>query len=244
MAAWALDCGATLGREEALEAAAVANRQLDARLALRLVRSIPGHSTLPGAVAEEARALMTLGDVAGARDVLRASRWMDPVTKPPLPNGSGSSWRRPRFFWHSPKPRRKRARRLAHVRRRLDDEAARTANGPDLATLREELVLAESQAASYSGSYAEMAARLEEVLQDFESHGTEFRLLAGSWLCEAWALTGRQSEAADMAEQLMADCHDPVRIGRRSPTRHIAAAVRLRTRRTLGHRRGNGPARG
>ncbi|MCI0141216.1 hypothetical protein KNN17_06445 [Arthrobacter bambusae] len=208
MAAWALDCGATLGREEALEAAAVANRQLDARLALRLVRSIPGHSTLPGAVAEETRALMTLGDVAGARDVLRA-RVGGSGDEAPL-----AEWVRLKLAEASvllalPETTAQACETLAHVRRRLDDEAARTANGPGLATLREELVLAESQAASYSGSYAEMAARLEEVLQDFESHGTEFRLLAGSWLCEAWALTGRQSEAADMAEQLMADCHDP-----------------------------------
>lgn len=208
MAAWALDCGATLGREEALEAAAVANRQLDARLALRLVRAIPGHSTMPGAAAEEARALMTLGDLAGAQDLLGVRV-----------DGSGdeaalAEWVRLKLAEASvllalPETTAQACETLAHVRRRLDDEATTAADGPGIGTLREELVLAESQAASYSGSYAEMAARLEEVLQDFESHGTEFRLLAGSWLCEAWALTGRQSEAADMAEQLMADCHDP-----------------------------------
>jgi DNA-binding CsgD family transcriptional regulator len=208
MAAWALDCGTTLGREEALEAAAIANRQLDARLALRLVRTIPGHSRMPGAVAEEARALMTLGDVTGAQGVLRVHL-----------DGSGdeaalSEWVRLKLAEAAvllalPATTAQACETLAHVRRRLDDESITAADGPDIARLREELVLAESQAASYSGSYPEMAARLEEVLQDFESHGTEFRLLAGSWLCEAWALTGRQSEAADMAEQLMADCHDP-----------------------------------
>jgi DNA-binding CsgD family transcriptional regulator len=208
MAAWALDCGAKLGTEEALEAAAIANRQLDSRLALRLVRSIPSHSTMPGAVAAEARALMTLGDVAGAQDVLKLHR-----------DGSGedatlSEWVRLRLAESSvllarPETTAQACETLAEVRRRLEDGATAAGEGPDIAGLREELVLAESQAASYSGSYAEMAARLEEVLQDLESHGAEFRLLAGSWLCEAWALTGRQSEAADMAEQLMADCHNP-----------------------------------
>ncbi|WP_350225214.1 LuxR C-terminal-related transcriptional regulator [Arthrobacter sp. efr-133-TYG-118] len=208
MAAWALDCGAKLGREEALEAAATANRQLDARLALRLLRSIPGHSTVPGAVAEEARAMMTLGDVAGARDLLNLQ------LDEPGDGATLAEWVRLKLAEAAvllalPETTAQACETLAHVRRRLEDETITAGEGQDIATLREELVLAESQAASYSGSYAEMAARLEEVLQDFESHGTEFRLLAGSWLCEAWALTGRQSEAADMAEQLTADCHDP-----------------------------------
>ncbi|MHC6220029.1 helix-turn-helix transcriptional regulator [Arthrobacter sp. MMS24-S77] len=208
MAAWALDCGAKLGTEEALEAAVVANRQLDARLALRLVRSIPNHSRLPGAVAEEAHALMTLGEVTDARSVLKHHQEAsgDEATL--------SEWVRLKLAESSVLLARaettaQACETLAHVRRRLEDGTETAGGGLDIAGLREELVLAESQAASYSGSYAEMAARLEEVLQDFESHGVEFRLLAGSWLCEAWALTGRQTEAADMAEQLMADCHDP-----------------------------------
>ncbi|MBB6403592.1 LuxR family transcriptional regulator [Arthrobacter sp. AZCC_0090] len=212
MAAWALDCGAKLGTEEALEAASVANRQLDARLALRLVRSIPNHSRMPAAVAEETHALLTLGDVAGARNVLKQHQ------EGPGDEATLSGWVRLKLAESSVLLARaettaQACETLAHVRQRLDGTT--TARGgqdvarQDLAGLREELVLAESQAASYSGSYAEMAAKLEEVLQDFESHGAEFRLLAGSWLCEAWALTGRQSEAADMAEQLMGDCHDP-----------------------------------
>ncbi len=205
MAAWALDCGAKLGREEALEAAAMANRQLDARLALRLVRSIPGHSTVPGAVAEEARAMMTLGDVAAARELL-GLHLDEPGDEATLAEWVRLKLAEAAVLLALPETTAQACETLARVRQRLEAE---TGEGQDIATLREELVLAESQAASYSGSYAEMAARLEEVLQDFESHGTEFRLLAGSWLCEAWALTGRQSEAADMAEQLTADCHDP-----------------------------------
>ena len=205
MAAWALDCGAKLGREEALEAAAIANRQLDARLALRLVRSIPGHATVPGAIAEEARAMMTLGDVAGARELL-SLHLEEPGDESTLAEWVRLKLAEAAVLLALPETTAQACETLAHVRQQLEDEIG---EGQDIAALREELVLAESQAASYSGSYVEMAARLEEVLQDFESHGTEFRLLAGSWLCEAWALTGRQSEAADMAEQLMADCHDP-----------------------------------
>lgn len=208
MAAWALDCGAKLGREEALEAATLANRRLDARLALRLVRSIPSHSSIPGAVAAEAHALMTLGDVTGAQKVLRLH------LEGPGDAASLSEWVRLKLAESSvllarPETTAQATETLARVRERLEDGAKTGVEAPDIAQLREALVLSESQAASYSGSYTELAARLEEVLQDFESHGPEFRLLAGSWLCEAWALTGRQSEAADMAEQLMADCHDP-----------------------------------
>ncbi|WP_028266443.1 LuxR C-terminal-related transcriptional regulator [Arthrobacter sp. MA-N2] len=208
MAAWALDCGAKLGTDEVIEAAAMANRQLDARLALRLVRSIPSHSTMPGAVAEEARGLMTLGDLAGAQEVLTfsADQSGDEATL--------SEWVRLKLAECSillarAETTAQACETLARIRGRLEDETASAGEGRDVSELWEDLVLAESQAASYSGSYAEMAAKLEEVLQDFESHGVEFRLLAGSWLCEAWALTGRESEAADMAEQLIAACHDP-----------------------------------
>ncbi|WP_423184043.1 LuxR C-terminal-related transcriptional regulator [Arthrobacter sp. NyZ413] len=216
MAAWALDCGAKLGVDETLVAAAIANRQLDARLALRLVRSLPNHAGMPVAVAEEARALMTLGELTEARNVLKlhlggSEQAFDDV---PL-----SEWVRLKLAESTvllarPDTTALAAEVLAGVRRRLDEVAVvalpdEAGNGTSTAELREALVLAESQAASFTGSYAEMAVRLEEVLQDFESHGVEFRLLAGSWLCEAWALTGRQSEAADLAEQLVADCHDP-----------------------------------
>ncbi|MEZ2389772.1 LuxR C-terminal-related transcriptional regulator [bacterium RCC_150] len=207
LAAWALECGAKLSQEEALEAAALANRRRDANLALRLVRSIPNHSAIPAAVSAEAHAMMILGDVAGARRIL-SSRLEGFAEEASL-----SEWVRLKLaegavLLASTQTTDEAKKTLAQVRQRLSEQTNNDAV-PDLDELQEHLILVEAQAASYSGSYPEMAEQLEVVLQDFEAHGPEFRLLAWSWLCEAWALTGRQAEAAEMAEQLMADCHDP-----------------------------------
>jgi DNA-binding CsgD family transcriptional regulator len=54
-----------------------------------------------------------------------------------------------------------------------------------------------------------MAADLTDSLNNVEFHSPEFRLQAGSWLCEAWAVTGRQSDAAELAEQLKLQCLRP-----------------------------------
>lgn len=214
-AAWALECGTPLGRDEALRAAMTANIRMDYPLALRLVRSIPGYDGSAAAVAEECAALVGLGAVSEAHASLRRFRRSNGEEAVPDGTGAPSSVEWLRFelaeaavLQSEPGSADFVAERLLHVRNSL----GRLLSGPsgisglaDAARVREQLVLAEAQAAGTAGRYTDAATLLEDALQDFEVLGPEFRFLAGSRLCEAWAMIGRQTEAADLAGQLLAD---------------------------------------
>ncbi|MCT9624949.1 helix-turn-helix transcriptional regulator [Pseudarthrobacter equi] len=215
LAAWALECGAPLGREEALRAAMIANIRMDYPLALRLVRSIPGYRGSAAAVAEESSALIGLGAVSEARTTLRRFRQGNGEEATPDSIGANPSVEMLRFelaeaavHLGEPDSAEQTAERLLHVRNSLGrylNGPSATSSAADVARLREQLVLAEAQAAGNAGRYTEVATLLEDALQDFEVLGPEFRFLAGSRLCEAWAMTGRQTSAADLVGQLLAD---------------------------------------
>lgn len=235
LAAWALDCGSPLDPDEALRAAAIANARADHSLALRLVRSVPGHQYNAAAVAEETTALAALGAPAEARAVLEQFHAGGDDAATGKAEDHASHLQAARLALAEVAVLQagrdtldQAAEGLRHARKMLDRDppggnaADRDPGG--LAWLREQLVFAEARSAGYLGRYAEAASQLEEALQDFETHGPEFRLLAGSWLCEAWALTGRQAEAADMAGQLLADSRNP----RISAAAAWTAAGRLR----------------
>ena len=210
-AVWALECGASLSQEESLSAARLANRRLDAALALRFARSIPGHEALAAAVTEEVVALMTLGEVQEALDVVRRHRKASPVN-PALAEWIGLLLAESSVFLSSPDVWQEATGSLAKARKVLYEDASGPAAGmpaPDLRRIREQLTLAEAEAAGYAGTYVELAATLSEALNNVEFHSAEFRLQAGSWLCEAWAVTGRQTEAAELAEQLKLQCLRP-----------------------------------
>lgn len=210
-AVWALECGAVLSTEESLSAARLANRRLDAALALRFVRSVPGHEALAAAVTEEVVALMTLGEVEEALDVVRRHRKASPED-PALAEWIGLLLAESSVFLATPDAWREATDSLAKARKVLYEDGSGPAAGlsaPDLRGIREQLTLAEAEAAGYSGNYQDMAATLADALNNVEFHSPEFRLQAGSWLCEAWAVTGRQSDAAELAEQLKLQCLRP-----------------------------------
>ncbi|WP_082506900.1 helix-turn-helix transcriptional regulator [Arthrobacter sp. Leaf337] len=210
-AVWALDCGAPLSAEESLSAARLANRRLDAALGLRFVRSIPGHDALAAAVTEEVAALMTLGEVEEALAVVRRHR-KSSQGDPALAESIGILLAESSVFLATPDAWHEAPASLAKARKILYDDASGPAekmSAPDLRRIREQLTLAEAEAAGYDGSYRDMAADLTDSLNNVEFHSPEFRLQAGSWLCEAWAVTGRQSDAAELAEQLKLQCLRP-----------------------------------
>jgi DNA-binding NarL/FixJ family response regulator len=210
-AVWALDCGALLSTEESLSAARLANRRLDAALALRFVRSVPGHEALAAAVTEEVAALMTLGDVDEALEVVRRHRKAS-TGDPALAEWIGLLLAESSVFLATPGAWHEATDSLARARKVLYDDAPGPTAGmpaPELRRIREQLTLAEAEAASYAGTYREMAADLAGALDNVEFHSAEFRLQAGSWLCEAWAVTGRQADAAELAEQLKLQCLRP-----------------------------------
>lgn len=210
-AVWALDCGAELTPEGALSAAKHANRRLNAAMALRFVRSISGHEAMTAAVTEEVMALMTLGDVKEALEVVRRYRESSPQD-PALADHIGLLLAESSAFLASPDAWQQAADSMARARNILYGEgtgAAEAMPAPELRRIRERLTLVEAEASGYDGTYPEMSANLDDVLGNTEYHSTEFRLQAGSWLCEAWALTGRQSDAAELAEQLKIQCLRP-----------------------------------
>jgi DNA-binding CsgD family transcriptional regulator len=210
-AVWALDCGAVLSTDESLSAARLANRRLDAALALRFVRTIKAHEELAAAVTEEVTALMTLGEVEEALAVVRRHREVS-RGDPALAEWIGLLLAESSVFLATPDAWQEAPDSLTRARKVLYEDSTGPAaelSVPDLRRIREQLTLAEAEAASYAGTYRDMAASLAEALDNVEFHSAEFRLQAGSWLCEAWAVTGRQSDAADLAEQLKLQCLRP-----------------------------------
>jgi DNA-binding CsgD family transcriptional regulator len=209
LASWALDCGAELSPGEALSAARLANRSMDPGLALRLVRAVPGHQASAPAVMEEVVALVRLGESDDALRAIHTYREAHPQSKD-RPAGlllaecsallarSGSDQRaaecldqaRQELFPPGP-----------DQSENLSEEASR-----NVRELREQLMLCEVGSMSHSGRYPEIAAMLTFELDSGHYHSADFKLLAASWLCEAWALTGRQSDARDMAGHLQLQC--------------------------------------
>lgn len=208
-ASWALDCGAELSPGEALSAARLANRSMDPGLALRLVRAVPGHHASAPAVMEETAALVSLGETDDALRALHAYREAHPQSKD---RPAGLLLAECSVLLARPDSGQQAAECLVQARRELfppgPDPAEKATEGAarQLRELREQLMLCEVKAMSHSGRYPEIAAVLSAELDSGRYHGADFKLLAASWLCEAWALTGRQSDARDMAGHLQMQC--------------------------------------
>ncbi|WP_225217061.1 LuxR C-terminal-related transcriptional regulator [Arthrobacter pullicola] len=78
----------------------------------------------------------------------------------------------------------------------------------ETAGLEAELILARAECRSRHGEYKENAAFLTGIYARGDDLGRRLRVLAGSWLCEAWGITGRADDALELAAslwQLMAD---------------------------------------
>ena len=211
-AVWALDCGAELSTEESLSAARLANLRLDAALALRFVRGVPGHGALAAAVTEEVAALMVLGEVQEALGVVRRHREAS-GQESGLAEGIGLLLAESSVFLAGPNDWQAAKDALARAQKVLDGDGGTDSSFgmsvQELRHLKEQVMLGRAEAAGYAGSYGEMAASLAETLDGGEFHSAEFRLQAGSWLCEALAVTGRQAEAAGLAQQLKLQCLRP-----------------------------------
>lgn len=217
LASWALDCGAVLEPETALAAAKIANNSWDPHLALRLVRAIPGRETAAPAVIEEAAALVVLGKPEEAMQVLHHHRQLCPNAPNSLTTAglllaeSGAQRARPGCAGRSDEC-------LAKARGILYPE---TGNMPEnrpgqvqgeahrLQGFRQRLVLGELAAEGDRGRYRDLAARINIEFASGNIYSQESRLVASSWLCEAWALTGRQTEAQELGNHLQVQCVRP-----------------------------------
>jgi len=197
LATWRLDCGQRLDRQEALAAAALANRLQDRTAALRFVRCVPDGGRDPECVLEEARALNALGDSLAA---------IQAIERVPLrPSTAGLV--RTRLMLEHHRALRAMAESAAAadgllhtLRESVRCPAAGTA-AADLQAMGREVALAEAEQAAFSGRFAQLPAGLGDVFADRSLEPAE-RLGAGALLGAAHALTGRTAEAAAVAGQL------------------------------------------
>lgn len=210
LAAWTLSCGEELSPTEAIVAARLANQKLDSRLALRLVASVRGHSSLSSAVTEEVRAMMNIGARDRAQNVLNLYH-QSSHDEPSLSEWVGLLLAESSVLLTRPEAWEEATANLGKVRTELFPSETEPELGPvepHIGELREQLILAEAEASSYAGLYPQMVDDLESFYNPAGSHDPEFRLLVGSWLAEAWALTGRLQDAKDLAAQLLRSCSD------------------------------------
>ncbi|MGZ4660301.1 MAG: helix-turn-helix transcriptional regulator, partial [Arthrobacter sp.] len=171
----------------------------------------PGHQGIASVVTEEATALMKLGEVGLAMDVIRRyheASGSDPAVAERIDLLLAES----AVLASGQASEEQAAECLGVARKILYEEVTGPTgeiSGPELRRMREDLMLAEAEVAGFAGTYPELAESLSRILDGAEYHSVEFRLLAGSWLCEAWALTGRQADATTLADQLKQQCTRP-----------------------------------
>ncbi|WP_427016719.1 LuxR C-terminal-related transcriptional regulator [Pseudarthrobacter sp. P1] len=211
-ARWTLDCGAPLGRDTALAAARLANNNLDARLALRLVETI-GAGADTAVATERIRALMTLGRPTEALSVLRSYQALQ-HPEPGLADWAGLMLAETSVLLTRPDGWPAAAAILAKVRGELYPSAGDPTvvpEGADAGLLREALVLAEAGAAAWTGAGTpELVQSLEAFYADSAAHAPCFRLLAGSHLCQLLAVQGAAVAAGTLADTLLARYNPPL----------------------------------
>lgn len=199
-AEWTLNCGETLHPDLALQAAHAANTAGNPEQARRFVAAVPGHRLRAGFLAEELKALMSLGQCAQARQVLE-SQLNHPGWRP-----SFSEWAELMLLSSSlPTDRATTADdtiiTLRRVWKRLADETD-TVSPTRSRALRSQLLVAEGTLLADRGRYAEVEQLLTHSYEHADANDIDFRLQAGSLLCEAWAARGQHDDASRFASDL------------------------------------------
>ncbi|WP_434618220.1 LuxR C-terminal-related transcriptional regulator [Arthrobacter sp. A5] len=199
MAAWALSCGLALAPELALRAARLANCSGNPETALNFVAVLRDPAQRLEAVAEEARALMALGEIESARSVLFSQGLLSDHM--PLAQWVEIQLMRSRLVRSSETQQPDPQAILDAVGARLNRCSGSEGLDPDkLANFKEELILARAELGIYGGRYVEFAAELARIHASGRSR--DQRRHAGSLLCEIQTLTGRQTEAVKLAHEV------------------------------------------
>ncbi|UPO77631.1 LuxR family transcriptional regulator [Arthrobacter sp. Helios] len=215
-AEWLLSAGAKLTPELALSAGRAANDEGDSAAAERFITADPNYLSSPAAVLELACAHLHRRDHQAAAGIVDRHRQAGgapsasvenlrllmaesragclAVTEqirdnlPPLPEGGTNTGKHTSLLDEG-------ERMLAALRDRGMGRA-------EAAQLTGELTLARARCLSQHGKYTESAAFLSGVYARGDEIGRGFRVLVGSWLCEAWGMTDRQSDALELAATL------------------------------------------
>ncbi|MBO0908128.1 helix-turn-helix transcriptional regulator [Arthrobacter sunyaminii] len=216
LALWRLDAGESPDLESAVEAAQSANAAGDFRGAIRIITACENYANSPGAVLELMSAHMALEDYAAAVAVLGACRARSggaapreevllliaenrvlcmaatgalsaTVSAAVLPSGAA----------------KKHEELLAKAEQRVAAiSSAGTVSRSEAAELKRRLVLARAECNSTHGRFLENAAFLAPLQAEAASQDKTYRVLTGSWLCEALGMTNRQDEAAEVSREV------------------------------------------
>ncbi|MHA7272967.1 LuxR C-terminal-related transcriptional regulator [Arthrobacter sp. TMT4-20] len=199
-AAWTLNCGEPLDPEIALGAARAANGNGNPDQARRFVRSIEGHRLHAGLLIEELKALMTLGIHHEARSILEA-RLSDADWQPTFIEWAELMLLRATLPVKKSGAAGESIATLQGVWKRLAKESD-TLSPAELRVLRSQLLLAEGTLLADQGQHAEVVQLLTYPYEHDDGDEENFRLQAGSLLCEAWAMAGRHDDALRFAADL------------------------------------------
>ena len=216
LALWRLDSGASLTPGAALEAARDANAAGDPGAAIRFLSSREDCSKSPEAVLELVNARMMRGEYGAAMSVLSGYRSHGPEATPleevrlllaenrvlcmaatgalsgALPAGAlpaGAAKKHDDLL-------RQAEQRVVEL------SAAEAISRDEAAALTRDMILARAECNSTHGRFLENAAYLTPLQAGATGRDKGFRVLTGSWLCEALGMTDRQDEAVELAQEM------------------------------------------
>ncbi|MGW9402477.1 helix-turn-helix transcriptional regulator [Arthrobacter sp. NPDC055585] len=208
-AGWLLSAGAKVPPALALAAGRAANAAGDPDAAEEFITADPNHLSSAPAAVELVRALLGSGDADGAGRVIAQHRAFD-ASGPASPDtvrlllleaAAGCRASAVQQFVSSGAADGHGAR-LDEADRILATLNAAGLPRGEAAQLGRELVLARARCLAQHGQYRQAAGFLAGVYARGDENGRGFRAVVGSWLCVAWGMTDRQSDALELAAAL------------------------------------------
>ncbi|MBD7996095.1 AAA family ATPase [Arthrobacter sp. Sa2CUA1] len=229
-AEWFLSVKGQLPPGLATAGAREANERGNHQAAAAILAGDPAALSSPAALLELVRAHVGAGAFEAAADVLSEHRTLirsspvdpaacglliienqvlcrDSVAAPAEAPRAGAGWEGRPALPQPPGPRGHTGV-LEEAERLLASLDESTVPRAETAELAAELILARAECHSRHGDYQANMEFLTRIHARGDELGRRLRVLAGAWLCEAWAITGRADDALELAAslwQLMAD---------------------------------------
>ena len=223
LARWRLDAGEPLELEQAVEAARAAGAAGDFRGAVRFITACEKYAASPAAVLELVAAHMALEEYTAALTVLGACRARSGSTAPRdevllliaenrllclAATGALSATVSAAVL--PPGAAKKHEELLARAEHLVTGMiSAGTVGRAEAAALKRRLVLARAECNSAHGRFLENAVFLAPLQAETSGQEPAFRVLTGSWLCEALGMTDRQDEAAEVSRDVERLLNEP-----------------------------------
>ncbi len=240
LARWRLDAGERLDLESAVEAARAAGAAGNFRNAIRFITACENYAGNPAAVLELVSAHMALEDYAAALSVLASSPARSGGAAPRdevllliaenrllCMAATGALSAADSAALLPPGAAKKHEELLARAEQRVAGMVADgTVSRAEAAALKRKLVLARAECNSAHGRFLENAVFLAPLQAEAAGQEKTFRVLTGSWLCEALGMTDRQDEAAEVSREVERLLGEPG-ISRSDRTRAFARIIHV-----------------